>query len=628
MQSSAQHSSVLETQSISLDREPKHDDQILDCVLMVMASLMLITAMSFVIWGLNRGLDIRDEGFYLLMTSSPQEYVSSTSFHFFLSKLPDITGSLIINLRLFQLISQLVSNVVLGWGFWRLMSMAWLKPTKIQLCTSMIVTVLASFLLQAIFPPDISYNGLTYFCIFSSFGLVFAGSSFAQNRWHLGKYLIALAGFLCGLVFFIKFPACITSVAITSLWFIANRDKRRLWLYYLLGLIISPIVFFCLFENPLQYKEQVLETIRLASIVPTFSLKTVIHTYVHDFVSTTSIIWQNLRFYLFVPLIAGILHVYMIKKTKSAVMKSVSRLFPVVCIAPGVFALQPSDWLLMCLYPVVYAALISYLFVVVVFLVANLNRVTAQIGRPSWLAFSSIMVLFLAPFACSIGTSNPILLQVTTCLSPIFLALTALSIRAFPDFCSSAYRLVLTGGVSLLVLALFLYGYVYHPYLLCDNLINQKCDSDNLENLRGIKLGQEAHECLTSISTLLKKGGFCPGDPIMALYNMPGIVYAVSGTAPYEAWLFSMREFEKYRPIWFQGIRSKVKSRLFIITSWEPALRTQESMQKAGIDFPNNFQLIGTTQMKPYLDGCGTLNWGAGDRYLGGEVRVYKWKQP
>jgi hypothetical protein len=625
MQSSKQHPIFLSATDDALPAgDLKQDAGIPDLALLVAVSLMLMIVIGCSLWGLNRGFDILDEGFYMLMTSSPQEYACSSSFHFVLAKLPNIISSAVPNLRLVQVISQLVSSAVLVMGFWRLMVSKWFVPTKTQLCTSIVFTALGSFLFQAIFPPDMSYNGLTYFCIFSSFGLLFAGGSAAMSRRAESKYLTAAAGFLCGFVFFIKFSASIISLAMALLWLILNVKERRLWACYLIGLVISPIVFFCLFETPLQYKEQVLETIKLASVATPFSPTTLIHTYTEDFIATTSTIWQNLKFCFFSPVLGAILTISLIGRVKLSVGKWLSWTIAVLGMAPVFFLARLSDELLNGWYSIIYAALLLYLSVIGLFMMGGAN---GKIARPNRLAFTSIMLLFVLPFACSVGTSNPILLQVTTCLPPVFLALFALSLKTFPDFCSSAYRSVLIAGMSLLVFFLFIHGYLYHPYLLGDSLINQKCDAGNLRNLRGLKLGKEAHQFLTSTSTILEKGGFCPGDPILALYNMPGVVYAVGGTAPSVAWLFSTAGFENYRPVWFHDIRAKVQDKLFVLTSWEPALKTQKSLQKAGINFPNEFELIGTTQMKSYVDGYGFMNRGAGDHYLGGEVRVYKWKK-
>ena len=623
MQSPATHLVIQGSPQVS---ESKRDTQMLDVVLMVFVSSMLIGAISWTLWGLNRGFELCDEGFYLLMTSSPQEYVSSTSYHFVLSKLPNLTGSMIVNLRLFQLISQLVSNVVLVLGFWRLMSSVWFAPTKVQLCTSVAFTALGSFLLQAIFPPDISYNGLTYFFIFSSFGLLFAGGAFVTSKPLTSKWLIAGAGFLCGLVFFIKFSACILGALGSLFWLVLNIEKRRHWAFYPLGLASSVIVFFCLFQNPLQYKEQVLQTIRLASLAPRFAPSTITHTYLMDIFGTACLIWHNLGFSLFVPSLVAVFQVYLIASSKSARLKAISLLLTVLSIAVVVFSATPSDWLVATGYQVIYAVVFLFLSIMIVFLTLKWRAIAAKTFQSNRLAATTLILLLSLPFICSIGTSNPVVMQSITCFSPVFLALFALSLRVIPDFCAGAYRFAYTGGLSLLVFLLFVHGYLYHPYLLHDSLLNQKCDSSNLNNLRGIKLSSQAHQFLTATSSILKEGGFRPGDPVLALYNMPGVVYAVGGTAPSVAWLFSIAGFEKYRPIWFHDIRDRVKDRLFILTSWEPAAKTRESMQKAGIDFPNQFELLGTTQMKPYVDGCGLMNMGSGDRYLGGDVRIYKWK--
>lgn len=612
--------------AVSLPAKIPLESKLLDCALLVIVSSFLIVMLSFALWGLDRGLDIWDEGFYLLMTSTVPPYTGLSGFHFVLAQLPKVTGSLLIDLRLFQVISQLISNVVLTWGFWRLMSSVWFTPTKTQFFTSLAFTTLGSFLFQATFPASLSYNGLTHFFILSSFGLLFAGKALAQPNFKVSNCLLVGAGFLSGMVLSIKCPAFIASSLLAALWLELNFSQPRLCFYYLVGLLVSLIVFFTLFQSPLQYQGQWIEAAKVTSLSNPFSFPVLVQNYLTDFDYMVSSIWHDVGIFFFAPILAAITIVAILRQASSPRTQALSRLIPIAFLTPLMLLAGLGDHPPFRSYPLLYAGILVFSAVTLIFIVANSNRFDTRTAQTNRIVVSSILLLFLIPFACSVGTSNPPVFQTSTCISPVFLALSVLSFKAFPDFCSSAYRFSLIGGMTILVFSLFVFGYLSHPYMIWDSLFNQNCDAGNLSNLKGVKLGRDAHQFLTSVSSILRKGGFSTGDPILAFYNMPGVVYSAGGRAPGLAWLFARPDVQNVRPLWFQMARNDIKEKLFVLTCWDLAPKTQKQLRQAGINFPNDFELLGTTEMKPYKDSCGLLNSGGGDRYLNGEVRVYKWK--
>lgn len=613
--------------AVLLPAKSRADSKVLDCTLLVIVSSFLIVMLGFVLWGLDRGLDIWDESFYLLMTSTVPPYAGLSGFHFVLAKLPRITSSLLVNLRLFQVISQLISNVVLTWGFWRLMSSVWFTPTKTQFFTSLAFTTLGSFLFQATFPASLSYNGLTYFFILSSFGLLFAGTAPAKSNSKVSNCLLVLAGFLSGMVLSVKCPALIASLLLTALWLELNFSQPRLCIYYLVGLLVSPIVFFSLFQSPSQYQAQWIETAKITSLSNPFSFPVLVQNFLTDLDYLASSIWHDVGICFFAPILAAIANVAILRQVCSAKTQALSRLVPILFLAPLMLLAGLGDHPPFRSYPLLYADILVFSAVTLVFIVANSNKLDTRTAQSNRIVVSSILLLFLIPFSCSMGTSNPLIFQTSTCITPVFLALSALSFKAFPDFCSSTYRFSLIGGMTILAFSLFIFGYLYHPYMLWDSLFDQNCDAADLSNLKGVKLGREARQFLTSVSSILRNGGFSTDDPILAFYNMPGVVYSVGGRAPGLAWLFARPDVQNVRPIWFQEARNDIKKKLFILAGWDLAPKTQKQLQQAGINFPNDFELLGTAEMKPYKDSCGLVNLGGGDRYLNGEVRVYKWKQ-
>src|SRR4051794_37322768 len=84
---------------------------------------VLLLATSFVAWTAPRGLDITDEGMYLLMSRHPEDVKASmSSAHFYSSALFNLAGHDIAVFRLVGLLLTLLSGVAFARGLLRVMN--------------------------------------------------------------------------------------------------------------------------------------------------------------------------------------------------------------------------------------------------------------------------------------------------------------------------------------------------------------------------------------------------------------------------------------------------------------------------------------------------------------------------
>lgn len=577
---------------------------------------------STVIWGLNRGFDLTDEGYYLVLVSDPAKYVAPTAFHFVLAKLPALTGCKLIDLRIFQLFSQILSCSLLALGFWRLHANHSTRPSSMQLFTSVTFTVVSSFLLQSIFPPSISYNGLTYFLIFSSFGLLFFAASSVEKDAKHTMLLSGLAGFLCGFELQIKFTACILSALLGISWIFLNRKQRPLIKSYLLGLISAPVFFLCVFQSPQQFIDQLEEIRRYAAISTTHSANSIFHKTLDNFCSTLSTILTNFGLTLFLPVLSALISV-ITEKSGFPGRRLVIYILALLCLVPSFFLVSAKQGMYYKSYVDLHASIILSLLVLLIFSLARFGNALTQI-RAHMLYFSTFCVLLLLPFACSFGTANPIFFQSISCIAPVFLALSAISMLVIPAYAAVPFRFVILGGLTSLVVAIFVRGYFEHPYLLYSSLAQQDQAAAELNNLRGVKLSQESLNFLCSANRILVRNDFHQGDSMMSLFDIPGAVYALGGKEVGASWLLSLAAFKDFRPAWYRHARHEVKDKLYVLASWDLSQKTRDSLREAGFDFPDDFEYLGAADMKPY--SYGLVETGTGDRYLLGAVRLYKWR--
>lgn len=593
-----------------------------DLLLLVAVVITTLFLTATVFWGLNRGFDLTDEGYYLVLASNPAKYAGVSAFHFLLSKLPNLTTSKLIDLRIFQLLGQIVSCLLLSYGFWQMNWSNSFRPTKTQLAISVFFTVLASFLLQAIFPPSLSYNGLTYFLIFSSFGLLFAAAGVPSGKANLPVLLSCISGFLCVFELPVKFTAGVLSVFLGFAWLCINKNQRSLLTSYSLGLFAGAVFFLCVIQTPLQFQEQ-LEQIRCyATMTTTHSPGAILRTNLLNIKTTLETGWVNFGFVLLVPALSATLAI-LAAKSKLPAKKYVIGLLASACLLPSLFLISTKNGAYYLSYVDVQISVSLGMSVLLIFALTRYTHGFRLISHH--LQFlSSLAILFVLPLVCSFGSANPLPFQLVSCMSPVFLALSAISLKVLTGAVAAPFRFALIGGLTSLVITVFLNGYIHHPYLLYGSLEEQRYDASDLPNLRGVKLSKDSLNFLSSTYEILTQNGYQPGDPIMSLFDIPGAVYALGGTEVGSPWLLSLASFKDFRPRWYRSCRKDVTDKLFVLNSWELSAQTRKSLLEAGFDFPSDFELVGMTDMKPY--SYGLQSSGTGDRYLVGKVRLYRWR--
>jgi hypothetical protein len=74
------------------------------------------------------------------------------------------------------------------------------------------------------------------------------------------------------------------------------------------------------------------------------------------------------------------------------------------------------------------------------------------------------------------------------------------------------------------------------PYRLLTGLRGQTEDTQIGEAGSIVKVDPEQHAFITSVRAAAQAAGFKPGDDLLGLYEMPGIVYALGGRAPGITW--------------------------------------------------------------------------------------------
>jgi hypothetical protein len=133
----------------------------------------------------------------------------------------------------------------------------------------------------------------------------------------------------------------------------------------------------------------------------------------------------------------------------------------------------------------------------------------------------------------------------------------------------------------------------------CAPLYEQTTDVDGLSPLKGIKVQPTQAAFYLNTNKVLRANGYVNGDMLVALYDLPGLNYAVEATSPGQAFYVSWEERDKLNAFYLNKVKLAQVPRLFVaLKGNEPQLgivqpEVRKVFMEQGVPFPQSFKLIG-----------------------------------
>jgi tetratricopeptide (TPR) repeat protein len=155
----------------------------------------------------------------------------------------------------------------------------------------------------------------------------------------------------------------------------------------------------------------------------------------------------------------------------------------------------------------------------------------------TWLALSLLAIL---PFLGAIGTSNPLFVNTVFHHSTWYLLIGMMLLGWGKALGSDPL-----GELLLIILAAHgvkqtVYAMIHQPYRLVGPLTAQTESIEVGSPATSIKMSPAAANFIGLFRQMLEANGFKPGDDIIALFDMPGLVYAVGGRSPGHQWYYTV----------------------------------------------------------------------------------------
>lgn len=586
---------------------------------------------GFLLWSSCRGLDITDEGYYLLSSQFPQEIkVWPTSSHVYTSLMYNLARGNIVIFRISGLALILGSASLLYYGMFRLLNMCGLRISGLnEIIIAWIFIINGALLYYSWFLPTPSYNLLNaaalnaftgFFCMTMSDSCRPAAERRKQILPPFGS------GLLIAFSFFVKSSTSLLLLAIVLLMLIfwpSDKNFKRLRIIALIasGMIAWALLHFTFLQSPLTWWHVFIGGIRYLHILNAPHFNNTVLRYI-----TEIMILLKHAFVMFLPfhilLFVGLCVLFTLKKKFSfpSIISAAFLLF--IFFLAGwkayrlgfhVGASQSDVYYVRFLMRFYMAFFLLFLSAVILNLIFWRDKWHVPEG-PFWRRIILCAVLLGAlPFAGAFGTACKITMITIINMAPWF-GLLLLQLALLAGILN--FRLILHTGI--LIISMFVFAQVVSsgiiaPYNLNAGIFKQNTATDIGEPSTRLYLDPATSRFFMEIHEIARTGGFKPGDDIIAFCNMPGIVFALGGKSPVMPWYSS--GFPGSRRACSMGLSLIPQARLkkaFILQN--PAGEANmPDLSGFGLDFPNNYIL------------CGEAEWPVAKSWeTYGKVRLWK----
>lgn len=478
------------------------------------ALLSIITAvlLYFVASAANHGIDLTDEGLYLLSTTADYKSVITVSYsHLFIGWLADMFNLQIVGLRILRLVLLVTSALVLAYGVKRYFQQAIKGISLIELS---LLAIIASCLGYAFGPQTLSYNSFLAVCV--NFAAGFMLLALAEN---LKKSQRITTLVLTGMFLVPIILTKITSGLLFSLLLVAIIiiiKKREFWRDLLLvfaGTVTAIALYSLLIDSFFTTMQNLWVAGNFLAGEESHSAGNLIEEAKKFF---KMVGWQA----LLALAVFGIVKFIDLMNSEKKKIGAKDFMQALVFVITG--GLLVKKYLAAELTPVITEIVIFTLLSLVFISVKNTVFKKPNIDKTLFV----YLLLALLPLVCAFGTNNS--LSINTLFNmPFWLVIIYLLLVKIDSQ-------VLKFGV-LTLLSVFI---VHNTQLkLWQNPYRQLPLSEHNKSLNlpispYLMVDSPTAEFVAQLNTVLVKNGYRKGDDIVAMFKMPGLVYLLEGKAP------------------------------------------------------------------------------------------------
>lgn len=484
------------------------------------AALVLVAACAvivYAVWSRNRGFEITDEAYYLLLAIHPDAtrlYISAQQWA--MGPIWQVTGSL-ASFRMAGLVLLAGSAAVLGMGALaaakgRAAAVALPWRGRVAVIGSAVVCALLYAITINVSP---SYNLLASAGAYLSLGLVLLAGDKTSAVGRAG--LFSVAGAALAVEFVCKPSSGVATfvlVAIAVMWLDrSGRSKALALATVAAGGLLGLAALLFSHTTPGEAAQAFGGGMELFRMVQTEPILTRLGRYALEFGSYTAAAMRSDVF-----LIVAVL-VYLIRKSWVTIG------LVIAALGHTLFAAQYFEYGM--------TQYVEYMERALVFLALMLAVAWQSMpARSRWLSAALAML----PYSVAMGTGNALFSQVIVSLAP-WGVLMALAAYARPAGTRDAVvpMALLAGFVALTSIQILVYK-AKPPYSLSERMDRQSFPV-TIGPLGRVKVDAGTRQFMQQIDAAVAKCRIAPGAPFLGLYNVPGLALALNAVPVATPWL-------------------------------------------------------------------------------------------
>lgn len=556
----------------------------------IVAGATLVAMLLILAWGADRGIEFRDDGLAMLCMANPSMYSQPEAFGYFLRLCPHLVANDIINVRLLHIISSLAGGCMLAWGFtrWASACCSALVADRWSVVGTWIASAIGSLIAFAILSPALSYNGLTGLFIFSAAGCLFYALSFASvQQSTLAKTALVACGAMVALGFFSKFCAALLFLALAAAMVFISRPRSALAVagWSAVGIVTGAMLFFFIVQPPQSWWQSFSEAMSLELSGA--------HSPGAIFGATGESVRKHLPEIVVALAVMAIACFYAVARSSKLAAGKTTVIW-MTLVATNIGFTVFSFWrigyahTLLLYVPLLTIAVAGFFFINET---GNVQRIKEDWGKP----LSMVLGLILLSVITAAGSNNVLGWEMANYFAPmmIFYWVAYLAIARYLK--SPLFLLTAASALLLTCFAVFFQGFVMEPHGT-GSLFEQNETAKWPKRIEGLKLSRSDLTFVQDTDRALRSAGFHDGNRLIALYDLPMLVYTVDAVSAGGAWYYAdPRDVPKNEH--YMETASHENGPLFLIVYVIKASPdVQQFLHRHGFDLEHDFQQVGTTQ--------------------------------
>ncbi|GIV35090.1 MAG: hypothetical protein KatS3mg031_2625 [Chitinophagales bacterium] len=572
---------------------------------------LFVFKLAVLLWFLDNGMDITDGGTYMLWSKYYDQYQFELHRYYaiLLRKLVFFIEPGVINYRLLRIGTELLSLLLFAAGFWK-----WSRcerslfyRSNLPLAFLFFGGALGSFL--SLFSRVFSYNDFTNLNVTGAFGLFlwFLGQR-SDRGFSVTNYIVLSGiGFFIGLQFFVKLSASLLLGVFLLLMIGGFHGTRRLKVISCAligaGILLAAVCFFLAYgHGPLFWWADFKEGWRILHLLG-YGWDLYWDLYIK------SDLFNFLKFFTpaFLTTLATWNVLTVVEKRKCLLNDDLKMsLVFVSTLLPFGITLYLSDFII---YDYVkhkwhFSELHSVYFyplAIVLFLLPPWFKILKNHPDGKWVFENCTIIgaILLLPYVMMLGTDSSLVVSVYGHLIPWMVLLFALMYLNMSRLNLHWFPICLFVVVIAFSQFHFMGGIVLRTYRVLGGLFAQRYEK--LKNSKeSIWLDKDTYSFMYGIQQALYNNGFRKGDPIIALTDMPGVVFFLEGFSPGTPWYFSGKSSVEFNCFHLRENIGQMGRSPFLLLNENLEVRNLECLKESVAGFPHAYDTLGQV-WNPFL---------------------------